>query len=330
MELNLHKILLEVVNEYVDISYEDLVNDNHSMPIVYQCAFSDRLPSIFSNGMSREFAGSAGGNFYCTGLYSTFSLQSTINNSYTKAHLYGDAILKMGIKSYDRFFILDKDIAKSVYGNKWHIKDQVEFLLKDYPAILYKVKNGPYWREIIGNHHYTSENVYALCEAFGGMRRKCDPLLNKCDIRGFVFKGGNDGKVTIIRDFKAIIPLAYSMDHGKTWKKDLLNQETHENTAQQHDPIIFLGGDVDLYINPETYRFINGYMLVQRKEDKLFNLMNQEHEILSPMWFVKMSPMDDNHMAMAKLEDGEIIYVGEDGYYNNIDDEYPFATFDDV
>jgi hypothetical protein len=162
------------------------------------------------------------------------------------------------------------------------------------------------------------------------MMRQCDPLLNACDIRGFVFKGGSDGKVTIIRDFKAIIPLAYSLDHGKTWKKDLLNRETHENTAQQHDPIIFLGDDTRLYIKPDTFRFVNDYMRVQRKKDGKYNFLNNEKEILSPMWFSELSPMDSKHMAMAKLDDGEIIYVGEDGYYNSQDDDYPFATFDDV
>ena len=35
----------------------------------------------------------------------------------------------------------------------------------------------------------------------------------------------NDGNVAIIRDFKGIIPLSYSQDHGRTWKDDLFNEE---------------------------------------------------------------------------------------------------------
>lgn len=330
MELNLHKILCEVIEEYVDINYEDLVNDNHSLPIVYQCAFSDRVEKIFENGFSREFAGSAGGNFYCTGLYSTFSLNSTINNWHTKKWIYGDAILKIGIKSYERFIIMDKEIAKQVYGENWHIEKQLEILLKNFPDVLHKIKTGPYWSKIIAHNHYTSENVANICEALGGMRRKCDPMLNKLDIRGFVFRGGNDGKVTIIRDFKALIPLAYSLDGAQTWKKDKLTHETMENTAEAHDPIIFLGDDTNLYIQPDTYRFINGYMRVQRKEDGKFNFLNTNKEILSPMWFKQLSPMSPSRMAMAQLDDGTIIYVGENGYYNSLKDDYPFATFDDV
>lgn len=330
MELNLHKILCEVIEEYMDVSYDDIKSGHHSMPIVYQCAFSDRVKKIFENGFSREYAGSAGGNFYCTGLYSTFSLNSTIDNWRTKKSIYGDAILKIGIKSYDRFIIMDKEIAKQVYGKNWRIENQLELLLKDFPDVLYKIKNGPYWDGIVAKNHYTSHNIQYFCEALGGMRRKCDPMLNKLDIRGFVFYGGNDGKVTIIRDFKALVPLAYSLDGAKTWRNDLLTHETYENTSQSHDPIIFLGDDTHLYLNPETYRFINDYMRVRRKEDGKFNFLNNEKEILSPMWFRELSPMDSNHMAMAKLDDGEIIYVGEDGYYNSQDDDYPFATFDDV
>lgn len=330
MELNLYKILCEVVEEYFDIEYDDLKSDNHSLPIVYQCAFSDRIDKIFENGFSREYAGTAGGNFYCTGLYSTFSLQSTIDNWRTKKSIYGDAILKIGIKSYERFIIMDKQIAMQVYGHNWRIENQLDILLKDFPDVLEKIKNGRYWSGIVAPHHHTSVNVQYICEALGGMRRGCDPMLNKLDIRGFVFKGGNDGKVTIIRDFKAIIPLAYSLDGAKTWRNDKLTHETVENTAQSHDPIIFLGDDTRLYIKPETYRFINGYMRVQRKEDGKFNLLDDNKEVLSPMWFKQLSPMDSNNMAMAQLDDGTRIYVGEDGYYNSPNDDYPFTTFDEV
>lgn len=52
-------LLKEALDEYLDVSFDDLKNDNHNLPIVYQLAFSDRLPSIFRNGMSREFAATA-------------------------------------------------------------------------------------------------------------------------------------------------------------------------------------------------------------------------------------------------------------------------------
>ena len=328
--INIRKILKEEINEYIDASYDDLKNNHHNLPIVYQLAFRDRLKSIFTNGFSREFAASAGGNYYCTGLYTTFDLDSTIENSKTKASLYGDAIIKMGIKSYDRFFICNKHIAKQVYGNNYLPKDQLEILFKNYPNVLKQIKNSKYYNEIIQvEKRRTSSNVIALLTVLGGMMCQADENLNNFDIRGFVFYGLNDGNVAIIRDFKAIIPLAYSLDNAKTWRTDLFTEKTYTNTANDYDPIIFLGKDASKYINPRNYRMINGFMKVQSKTNHKFNFLDKNKKLLSPIWFDKASDMNDNKMALV-MNDGETYYVGEDGYYENENDDYPFMTFDDV
>ena len=330
MEINLRQTIDETLDEFVDnVTMDSLKNDTHGMPIVYQCAFSNRLPSIFKNGMSREFAGSAGGNAYCTGLYTTFNLSSTIENNRTKAHLYGDAILKMAIKSYEGFLIANKRIAQEVYGDKWRFEDQLKILLP--PNELERLKRSPYYPDIVyPNNHYSSDNVKAFCIAMGGMSRGCDPKLNEFGIMGFVFHGRSDGDVAIIRDFKAIIPLAYSLDQARTWRTDLLTDETLENTARDFDPLIFLGKAVKEYVNPKSYRVINGYMKVQRKSDNKYNFINAStHKLLSPIWFENASPMNDNRRAFVKYNDNTF-YVGEDGFYETEDDEYPFADFEDV
>lgn len=329
--MDLKKLLREEINEYISASYDDLKRGNHNLPIVYQLAFSNRLKSIFKNGFSREYAASAGGNFYCTGLYTTFDLDSTIRNSITKKDLYGDAIIKMGIRSYDRFFIGNKRIAQQVYGNKWRFEDQLEILFKEYPVVLERIKHSPYYKDIVQTESKrTAANVQSLLHALGGMHCQADGSLNKYDIRGFVFFGLNDGNVAIIRDFKAIVPLSYSVDNGRTWKTDLFSKNTYNNTAKDFDPIIFLGKDVDDYINPKSYRMINGYMKVQSKRTKLFNFLNKDKEVLSPIWFAKASNMDSKKMAFVMNEDGDTFYVGEDGYYESEEDDYPFMTFEDV
>ena len=53
------QIIKETVDEYLDINFNQLKNNQHNLPIVYQLAFSDRLPSIFRNGFSREYAATA-------------------------------------------------------------------------------------------------------------------------------------------------------------------------------------------------------------------------------------------------------------------------------
>lgn len=334
MERRIRKALHEAIDEFIDnVTLDTVKSGNHGLPIVYQLAFEDRLPSIFKNGMSREFAASAGGNFYCTGLYTTFNLRSTIENSKTKSDIYGGAIVKMGIKSYDRFFICDKKIAMQEYGDKWRYEDQLEILFGDTPSgrrKLQEIKNGPYWGTITQTSDYmTSKNVMALHEALGGMHCQADGALNKYHIMGFVFHGHNDGDVAIIRDFKGIIPLAYSLDHGRTWRDDLLSDSTIERTAKDFDPIIALGRDLAKYENPKTYRLINGWMRVQRKEDMKYNFLEPKTQtFLSDVWFDQASPFDDNGKAFVTL-DGQRCYVDQNGFYEEESDEYPFMSFDE-
>ena len=332
----IRKILKEEINEYFKgVSFDNIGETQKNMQIVYQLAFSDRLKGIFSNGFSREFAATAGGNYYCTGLYTTFDLDSTIENSRSKSSIYGDAIVKMGIESYDRFFIGNKKIAKQVYGNKYSFEDQLEYLLGDNKELYYRVKNSPYYQYIVQTESKrTAQNVAYLLRALGGMHCLADDNLNKLNIRGFVFYGSNDGNVAIIRDFKGIIPLAYSQDHGRTWKDDLFNEDTIEHTAKDYDPIIFLGNDAEKYIHPKRFRMINGYMKVQRKEDSKYNFIDENHNILSPKWFKRASDMGSNGKALVILESekyGEIKgYASKDGIYYEENDDEPYLTYDDI
>ena len=316
------RIITEQINEYIDnIEYEDIVNNTHNLPIVYQCAFRDRLKSIFKHGFSQEYAKSAGGNYYCTDLYSTYDLKSSMENVKSKGSLYGDAIIKIGVSSYDRFFILNKEIAQQVYGQNYTPEKQIEYLLKDYPETLNKVKNSKLYPDIIQTtSRRTAQNVAALLEVLGGMLCGADNKLNEVDIRGFIFFGSNDGHVAVIRDYKAMIPLAYSLDYGHTWKNNLTTKETFQNTARDYNPLTFLGKDVTKYVKPETYRMINGYMRVQRKSDGKFNLLNPKLEFLSPYWFDSLSPMSENGDAMCVFEGGTYTLT-KDGIYDDDGDE---------
>lgn len=335
IDLKIRKILREQINEYLDQSYDDLKGGHHNLPIVYQLAFKDRINSIFKNGFSREYAATAGGNYYCTGLYTTFDLNSTLRNTQDKASLYGDVIIKMAIKSYDRFFICNKKIAKEVYGKHYSMEDQLDILFADYPDILRYIKHSPYYGTITQTQSpRTAQNVAALLEALGGMHCGADNNLNRFDIRGFVFYGANDGYVAIIRDFKAIVPLAYSLDKGRTtdksWRNDLFSEKTYNNTAKDYDPIIFLGNDTSYYKNPKNFRMINGYMKVQRAMDDKFNFLDKDKNLLSPIWFKNASDMDKNQMAFVMDDDGDTYYISQYGLFENPDDEYPIAQLSDL
>lgn len=322
----MRQIIKETIEEYIDnIKFDNNNELKTKLPIVYQLAFENRLPSIFKNGYSREFAATAGGNYYCTGVYTTFNLESTIRNSQDKAELYGGAIVKLGLKSYDRFLIFNKKIAQEVYGKNFLPEKQLEILFKDFPKELDKIKNSHFYNYIIQTtSKRTAQNVAAFLEVLGGMHCAADNNLNKYDIRGFVFHGSNDGDVAIIRDFKAIIPLAYSVDGAKTWNKKYFSEKTLENSAKSHDSIIFLGKESVNYINPQNYRFINGFMKVQRKTDGQFNFLDNNKNILFPdTWFDSASSFDKNGRAMIKLNDYDF-YIDKHKYiYETAKDKYP-------
>lgn len=321
--------LRDIISERVrGVTYDSMMTSESNMPKVYQVTFKDRLPSIFKYGFSREYAASAGGNYYCTGLYTTFSLSSSKDNLRTKHGLYGDCLLQMYVSSFDRFFIANKDLAIKTYGEKYRLADQIEYLFKDWPDKLQSIKNSRLYGRIVNeNEYYTSNNVVAFLEEMGGMRRACDPQLAKYDIRGFIFRGSNDGKVALIRDFKAIIPYSFSVDTGKTWSTELFSQDTLDFSANDDDPIIFLGADEKKYVNPTKYRVINGYMRVQRKSDKKYNFLDGEtKEVISPLWFDTASDFADNGRAVVQ-SGGETFYIDNQGFYENEDDEYPFELF---
>ena len=340
MGVNIKKIIQETIEEYIDNIVLGKDNKiNRSLPTVYQLAFEDRLPSIFRNGYSREYFASAGGNFYCSGVYTTFNLESTIKNSRDKAHLYGGAIVKLGIKSYDRFFICNKRIAKEVYGVNYEPANQLKVLFKDLPNVYESIVNSPYYPRIISTtEHYTSNNVQALLSALGGMQCRADGNLEKYDIRGFVFHGANDGDVAIIRDPKSIIPLAFSTDGAKTWNTKYFSQRTIDNSANDHDPITFLGKDFDKYVNLKTFRFLNGFMRVQRKKDNKFNFFNNNKELLFPnVWFDDASSFDSKGKAMVRWDatndifDNGIFWIDKRrNVYSDSKDRYPEGTFDEL
>ena len=107
-------------------------------------------------------------------------------------------------------------------------------------------------------------------------------------------------------------------------------------TVNDYDPIIFLGKDSDKYVHPQSYREINGYMKVQRKEDKKYNLINvKTKSFISPIWFDNLSNMGDDDFATATsvelTEDADVLfYINEDGIYDNKNNRFPDIEWGDL
>jgi hypothetical protein len=208
----------------------------------------------------------------------------------------------------------------------------LEILFSHNTKLLQQIKNSSFYQQIIQTYDkFTSTNVQALLNSLNGMRTQSDGDMIDNNIAGFVFHGGNDGDVAIIHDPKSIIPLAYSLDHGQTWQTDLLTQQTLDNSANDHDPIIFLGSDSNYYMNPQNYRFINGFMVVQRKIDGKYNFMDDKKNILFPeSWFDNASKFDNKGKAMVKIGD-IVFYVDKYRHvYEKQNDKYPVMSFEEL
>ena len=110
----LKRLVENVLGESANMIKEYYEGDDF---IVYHCAHEETLPSLFKFGFEAYFTARGVGNAYGRGVYTTFSLRSTVNNA--KRGEYGRAILKCKIRSFKNFLIsktfcllLTNEIAK--------------------------------------------------------------------------------------------------------------------------------------------------------------------------------------------------------------------------
>lgn len=308
-------------NYYDKLSQEEYIC---GFPVVYQITDRRNLPSIFKNGFDREFTGSKAGNMYGPGVYSTYRLSSSNDN--VKKGIYGDTFIKMLVLSkFKDFLIYDKTVALRTYGKDgWRIESQLmKFFGSEECA---KMRKSGVWRlitsDMIGR---TAEYAYNVWRNFG------DEYLIKHGVAGFIFLGGHDGYVSVIRDFKNVLPIAYSVDFGKTWRNDLFTQDTVDTIFYNVDGRTFYGKDVDKYTNTKDNksalnRRINDFIMVQKGNK--YNFLDVNHNELSPyIDFDAASPIRNNGMSYVVINDPKFVEVtGEpfEGYVSKFgvhDDE---------
>jgi len=197
---------------------EEIVSKNEIY--IYHCAHYEDLESIGETGFERFFSAKGVGNAYGSGIYSTFDLQSSIKNALEDK--YGEVILKCKVRSLRNFLIYVPDIARQVYGNA-SIDFQLQKILtkEDYN----KLKNET---RFPSSHHFWvhGDNIYKLitndpslgipqthtsncCHAVDWYAWK-NPTVDAA-VDGFIFRGPVDGVVCILRDFKVVYPVEYSL-----------------------------------------------------------------------------------------------------------------------
>jgi hypothetical protein len=131
---------------------------------------------------------------YGTGLYSTYDLESQLNQIMEKS--YGDIIIKFKI-NLQGYLILDQLEAKKVYSKNYKLQDQIRILnIKIIDKNI--IEDIKFFDDSPPN--ITSNMAKTLVDA---------PEI-KTKIKGLIFTSIQDGKVSVTYNLDSIIPVSYT------------------------------------------------------------------------------------------------------------------------
>jgi len=283
-----------MIQEYTQTSFNDFNKDLRNTVKLYHCTTKEGVEGIIKNGTSIEYTGK-NSNFYGQGFYTTYSLGSTLQNQ--KGSIYGKYLIEFALlDGFKNFLIFDKEMNDKYNGGK-PIFDQIRDLCP--PEIVEKLKRQRYF-DFVNQEYGKSWHSAPMARAFfvdlrgyelsrsqmapWQVAMNChlydESEIAKTKIRGYVFWGGNDGKVAVVRDFTSLIPIKFwDPTKGKNpgdfkdkgWTR-VLNQDTYNNITSNSTSGIEIRGTY-----PETplnEKVICGYMLVKGKPVGKYNYVN--------------------------------------------------------
>lgn len=287
-----------MIDELIKQDFDSFKDNIGDLPVLYQCTSKESVEGIKKYGASREFTGK-NSNFYGQGAYTTFTLESSIDNS--KGSVYGKYIVKYALSGgFENYLFFDEEMNKK-YNNDEPLEHQIERLCP--PDIVDKLRNSDFFKVIAtdkGKHSLVNKKLSAhgakyFFEVLKGERLSPNELtpwqrdfgsrsiynerdLSKTKVKGYVFVGTNDGEVCVVRDYHSLVPIAYfDLNAGGNpynddeWI-DILNQNAFKNISSSIDIGTYVRGKY-----PETpfnTKTICGYVLV--KKDGKYNYINVE------------------------------------------------------
>lgn len=260
-------------------TFKSGINDSRNV-ILYSATDPNTAKSIFENGANMEFSGTGGDSslYYGLGVYTVRNTESLLTGK------YGRGVVKYILKDgYKNFLIMDDgvrakyDPGKTVYDElvalvpKDILDDFDKFLkngmphmpsLNNWETQRHLTKNGVQgYRDInissqTGRTGQRESNTASFARAIKlAMQGKNlhDPLASaiydelimaKTKIRGFVFNGGADGNVVMVRDFSGLMPIDYSVDGGRTWIGQF-SEDNFNRINQRVDPFYQYRGEYE-------------------------------------------------------------------------------------
>ena len=287
-----------MIDELIKQDFNSFKSNINDLPILYQCTSKEGIEGIKRSGASREFTGK-NSNYYGQGAYTTFTLESTIDNA--KGSVYGKYIVKYVLSDGFKDFLFFDEEMNQKYNNGEPIEHQIERLCP--PDIIQKLNDRDYFNLIKddrGNHYLFNKKLSAhlaklFFEILKGERLSDDELtpwqrqfgsraiynekdISKTNVKGYVFVGTNDGEVCVVRDFNSLVPIAYfDLNAGGDPRNenewiDILNQDTFNSISSSIDIGTYIRGKY-----PETpfnTKTICGFVLV--KKNGKYNYINVE------------------------------------------------------
>lgn len=151
-----------------------------------------------------------GGAAYGAGIYSTFTLKSSLRNY---ALGYGPEVLKSEM-DINGFLIFDYDIAKDIYGNNYKLVDQVNVIGED--KIYNSSRNKEKQKSVLEKASKDLETAKWTSDIASHITNYFD--LDSTGLNGVIYTGRSDGRCAVAYKPTLITPLQHAWVDGKTYK----------------------------------------------------------------------------------------------------------------
>jgi hypothetical protein len=217
----------------------------------YTCSEYEKKDSMLMNGASYEFTGTSGDSttFQGVAAYGAFSLAGAKRNSIQLG--YGDTIYKFVLKDdITKYIIFDPSLRKALLGTNESLSQQVRRMCgnKKYKGrliidILEEKLRTPVGSDDMRKYYGDNKHLYhtgvngldslnsatqgdAAAAFFGALKGSKLGMLNKATlwdegplnlmgVHGYIYNGGNHWDCICVRNFNALIPVAYTTRAGR-------------------------------------------------------------------------------------------------------------------
>ena len=311
---------------------------------VYRVGYQNQIDSIFNHGYSRQFLASNEGTDYGDGVYCNINISDSLNRlRYTAGGCIFKCEIVGGLYGY---LIFNEKYAQKTYGGDYSIKSQVYKLFgedadkvwRDFSNIMKvnpSAKQHMHGRTaellqvlLSPRHKHRLMNMVPPEDKNRNFRHEYENLFKKHNIRGAIYYGMKDGLCLVAYDFSECVPVAYSLDGGKTFIKKEASldsvdvQKKYGLKYKRVDyPITINDGETDLE-----------FSRVQKKNGKWNYIEIKSGEEISPVDFDSVTLMDADSGEFQIEYNGQFYHACDQGFFLN-DEEYQNGeghTFDEL